>query len=518
MIKIKRALISVSDKTGIIDLARDLRKHKVEIISTGGTSKVLKDAGIPVMDISEVTGFPEMLDGRVKTLHPKIHGGLLYLRNNADHEGQIKKHEINAIDMIVVNLYPFEKTVADKNVKLEHAIENIDIGGPSMIRSASKNFHSVCVLTNPADYKQIIHEMDTHEGAVTSDTMKKLMVAAFRYTYEYDRNIYNFFSRVFEHGEMPETINISMRKSQKLRYGENPHQRAAFYIDENIKEPSISNSKQLHGKELSYNNIMDADSAIELVKEFLDPAAVIIKHTNPCGTAIGKDINDAFLKAYESDPLSAFGGIIVLNRQATVKIAEYLAGKFTEVIIAPSYEKSALELLKNKKDIRILVVEGIDKPAVRSGEYELRKVVGGLLVQERDLKEITEPELKIVTKKTPSAKEMKDMLFAWSVVKHVKSNAIVIAKDGIILGVGAGQMNRVGSVKIASEHSGNKSKGAVLASDALFPKADSITAAEKAGISAIIQTGGSVKDEEVIEAADKAGIAMVMTGIRHFKH
>ncbi|MFH1824093.1 MAG: bifunctional phosphoribosylaminoimidazolecarboxamide formyltransferase/IMP cyclohydrolase [Candidatus Firestonebacteria bacterium] len=518
MVRIKRALISVSDKTGIVELARVLKKYNVEIISTGGTAKVLKEAGVPVIDISEVTGFPEMLDGRVKTLHPKIHGGLLALRDKKEHMEQIKKYNIDTIDMVVVNLYPFTKTVSKPNVQLEDAIENIDIGGPSMIRSAAKNSNSVVVVVDPKFYPLIVEEIEKNNGAVSDEVKRRMMVEVFKHTYEYDRNIYNFFSQKFLNPDIPEVFNLSCKKLQGLRYGENPHQKAGFYIDENLKEPSISSAKQIHGKELSYNNIMDANSAIELIKEFEEPACTIIKHTNPCGTAIGKDIDESFFKAYETDPVSAFGGVIALNREVTIKIAEYISTRFIELVISPKFDEQALEILKKKKDIRLLEISGLDSVKVRNVEYDLRKVVGGLLIQERDLKGMTGADLKVVTKKSPSKKEIKDLLFGWKVVKHVKSNAIVIVKDGVTLGVGAGQMNRVGSVKIAVEQAGEKAKGASLVSDAMFPKSDAIEVASKGGITSIIQTGGSIKDKEVIEAADKFGLVMVFTGIRHFKH
>lgn len=518
MVKVKRALISVSDKTGIVDFAKALKKFGVTIISTGGTSKALKDAGIDCMDISDVTGFPEMLDGRVKTLHPKIHGGLLALREKKEHMDVIKEHSIEMIDMVVVNLYPFEKTVAKPNVTIEEAIENIDIGGPSMIRSASKNYESVCVIVNPVFYAEVIADLEKNSGAVSAEIKKRMMIEAFKHTYEYDMNIYNFFSKKVQTGDMPEMFNLSMRKAQDLRYGENPHQKAAFYVSNKAKEPSISNGKQLHGKELSYNNIMDADAAVEIIKEFFEPAVTIIKHSNPCGTAVANDLDTAFVLAYEADPLSAFGGIIAVNRKVTAKIAEYLTGKFVELVAAPEFSPEALEILKKKKDIRLMEIKGLGSEITRDAEFAVRKVIGGVLVQDRDLKSLSEGELKVVTKKAPTKEELKDMLFGWKVVKHVKSNAILIVKNGVTLGVGAGQMNRVGSVKIASEQAGEKAKGAVLCSDAFFPKADGVEAAKKAGITAIIQTGGSVKDQEVIDAADRLGIAMVMTGVRHFKH
>ncbi|MFH1074199.1 MAG: bifunctional phosphoribosylaminoimidazolecarboxamide formyltransferase/IMP cyclohydrolase [Candidatus Firestonebacteria bacterium] len=516
--KVKRALISVSDKAGIVDFAKALKKYGITIISTGGTSKALKEAGVECMDISEVTGFPEMLDGRVKTLHPKIHGGLLALRGKKEHMDVIKEHKIEMIDLVVVNLYPFEKTVAKPEVTVEEAIENIDIGGPSMIRSASKNYESVCVIVNPAFYAEVLSDMEKNSGSVSDELKRRMMVEAFKHTYEYDMNIYNFFSKKVQAGGMPEMFNISMKKAQELRYGENPHQKAAFYVKGKGREPSISSAKQLHGKELSYNNIMDADAAVEIIKEFSEPASTVIKHANPCGTAVGKDIDAAFISAYEADPVSAFGGIIAVNRKVTAKIADFLAGKFLELVLAPEFDSEALEILKKKKDIRLLEIKGLGSDKSRDNEFTVKKVVGGVLVQDRDLKSISESDLKVVTKKQPSKEELADMLFGWKIVKHVKSNAILIVKNGVTLGVGAGQMNRVGSVRIAAEQAGEKAKGAVLCSDAFFPKADGIEAAKKAGVTSIIQTGGSIRDQEVIDTADKLGIAMVLTGVRHFKH
>jgi phosphoribosylaminoimidazolecarboxamide formyltransferase/IMP cyclohydrolase len=371
---------------------------------------------------------------------------------------------------------------------------------------------------DPKFYPLIVEEIEKNNGAVSDEVRRRMMVEVFKHTYEYDRNIYNFFSSKFLSHDMPQVFNLSYKKGQGLRYGENPHQKSTFYIDESLKEPSISNAIQINGKGLSYNNIMDANSAIEIIKELKEPACSIIKHTNPCGTAIGEDIEESFFKAYETDPVSAFGGVIALNREVTKKIAEYISTKFVELVIAPKYNEEALEILKKKKDIRLLEINGLDDIKVRNDEYDLRKVVGGLLVQERDLKSITETDLKVVTKKSPSKEEIKDLLFGWRVVKHVKSNAIVIVKNGVTLGVGAGQMNRVGSVKIAVDSAGEKARGACLSSDAMFPKSDAIEVASKGGITSIIQTGGSIKDKEVIDAADKFGIAMVFTGIRHFKH
>lgn len=531
---IRRVLISVSDKTGIVEFTKGLLElFNLEIISTGGTAKVLREAGIDVVDVSKVTGFPEMMDGRVKTLHPSIHGGLLALRKNPEHMDSIKKHGIIPIDMVVVNLYPFEKTVQKEDCSLEDAIENIDIGGPSMIRSASKNFESVIIIVNPERYKEILEELKLHNGEVPISKRKELAVEAFSHTAEYDTVIYNYlYSKLLEKPDkFQEKLLLRFNKIQSLRYGENPHQSASFYSETKINEPCITNSKQLHGKELSYNNIMDTDAAIELVKEFDRPAVVIIKHTNPCGVAIADTIESAFRNAYETDSVSAFGGIVALNRKLTLEIAEFMKTKFLEVVVASEFEKSALDILKEKKDIRLLELRGLspDPASLGARDYprsrtetsipiELRKVTGGVLVQERDKKDLKKEELKVVTKRKPTSKELDDMLFSWKVVKHVKSNAIVIAKDGVILGVGAGQMNRIGSVKIATEAASTRSKGAVLASDAFFPKPDGIEEANKSGVAAVIQPGGSIQDKEVIDTADKYNIAMVFTGIRHFKH
>ena len=521
MTKVKRALISVSDKTGIVDFARNLSGLGVEILSTGGTAKALREAKIKVIDVSEVTGFPEILDGRVKTLHPMIHGGLLALRENPGHMEQIEKLRIKPIDMVVVNLYPFEKTISKPGCPLEEAIENIDIGGPSMLRSAAKNYTGVAVIVNPKHYGEVLNELRS-AGSIGEAIRKRLMVEVFAHTAAYDRIIHRYLAEKFLAPMVPGTSDEFVwkgRKVSELRYGENPHQKAAFYVEENAHEPSVSTAEVLHGKALSFNNIMDSDAAIELVKEFREPAAIVIKHTNPCGAATGNDIDEAYRKAFDADPLSAFGGIVALNRILTEKIAEHISGRFLEVIIAPDFEPHAMEILSKKADLRLLKIPGLDKPISRDADTKhLRKVTGGLLVQERDLAEVTEKKLQAVTKKAPEESEIADLLFAWKVVKHVKSNAIVIAKNCQTLGVGAGQMNRVGSVKIASEQAGDNAKGAVLASDAMFPKPDSIEQAAAAGISAIIQTGGSKQDKAVIEEADRRGIAMVFTGVRHFKH
>ncbi len=528
MVKIKRALVSVSDKTGITELGQGLSRHGVELLSTGGTSKALKQAGLTLKDVSEVTGFPEMMDGRVKTLHPKVHGGLLALRDNPDHIRQLQEQGITPIDMVVVNLYPFAQTVAKPEVKLEEAIENIDIGGPSMIRSGAKNYRSVAVVVNPARYQDILEEMDQHQGQISEATLQALAVEAFDHTAEYDAGIHRYLASKLAAGDaltFPETIRFTFHKQQALRYGENPHQQAAFYRQAqtagNGDEASVTTAKQLHGKELSFNNLIDIHAALEPVKEFSAPAACVIKHTNPCGMAMGQDITEAYAKAYEADPLSAFGGIVGLNRPCTKAIAEKMKDVFLECVIAPGFEPEALELLKAKKNIRLMKT-GPLAPAQGGDQawpgMDLKRVAGGLLLQERDFGQVTEQGLKIVSKRKPTKAELADLLFAWRVCKHVKSNAILLAKDGVTVGVGPGQTNRIGAAEIALRMAGDKTKGAVLASDAFFPFRDGIDLTAKAGITAVIQPGGSVNDEQVIAAADENNIAMVFTGLRHFKH
>jgi len=513
MVKIKRALVSVSDKTGIEDLAKALGDLGVEILSTGGTAKKIKDLGIPVKDVSDYTGFPEMMNGRVKTLHPKIHGGLLALRENKDHMDVAKKHDIGMIDMVVVNLYPFEKTVAKPEVTLEEAIENIDIGGPSMLRSAAKNNRAVAVITNPAKYPDIIKELKENKGSLSEKTLKDLAVEVFRRTAEYDKAIYNFLSASGD-----EKLNLTFEKAQDLRYGENPHQKAAFYKDPSANEAGICNARQLQGKELSFNNIIDLNAAIEIVKDFDRPAASVIKHTNPCGAATADSLPRAYLDALQCDRLSAFGSIVGFNGKVDKKLAETVMKEadFVECIIAPSFDDAAREIFSKKKNLRLLEVPGFKKTSASEKDY--KKVVGGLLVQDMDLKVVKENDLKVVTKKAPSKDEIKSLLFGWVIVKHVKSNAIVLCQGTKTVGVGAGQMSRVDSVIIACRKAGEKTRGATLASDAFFPKPDAIDQAHKAGIKAIIQPGGSKGDGGIIAACDKYGIAMVFTGVRHFKH
>ncbi|MED4990478.1 bifunctional phosphoribosylaminoimidazolecarboxamide formyltransferase/IMP cyclohydrolase [Parageobacillus toebii] len=510
---VKRALLSVSNKEGIVSLAKQLVELGVEIISTGGTKKTLEEAGVPVIGISDVTGFPEILDGRVKTLHPMIHGGLLAIRDNERHQSELREHHITPIDLVVVNLYPFQQTIAKSDVTFAEAIENIDIGGPTMLRAAAKNHQYVTVVVDPADYDTVVQELKEH-GDVSAETKLKLAAKVFRHTAAYDAMIAEYLTNKTGE-EYPESLTITFEKKQALRYGENPHQTAAFYKKPLGASFSIAQAMQLHGKELSYNNINDANAALQIVKEFTEPAAVAVKHMNPCGVGVGATIYEAFTKAYEADPTSIFGGIIALNREVDKETAEKMHEIFLEIVIAPSFSKEALDILTQKKNIRLLTV---DFTALNTKEKLLVSVQGGLLVQETDTHTLDDAEIKVVTKREPTEQEWEALRFAWKVVKHVKSNAIVLAKDGMTIGVGAGQMNRVGAAKIAIEQAGEKAKGAVLASDAFFPMDDTVEAAAKAGITAIIQPGGSIRDADSIKKADEYGIAMVFTGIRHFKH
>jgi phosphoribosylaminoimidazolecarboxamide formyltransferase/IMP cyclohydrolase len=518
MAHITRALISVSDKTGIIEFSRELAGYGVEILSTGGTAKLLREAGLTVKDVSEFTGFPEMLDGRVKTLHPKVHGGLLGMRSNPEHVAKMKEHGIENIDMVIVNLYPFESTVAKEGCHLEDAIENIDIGGPTMLRSAAKNYPDVTVLVDSANYAQVLNEMKATGGAVSAQTNFGLAVKVFQHTAAYDGAISNYLGARLGEGvaDYPATFTIQVRKAQDLRYGENPQQTAAFYVEKGVAEPCVSTAVQLQGKELSFNNIIDLDAAIETVKEFEQSAAVIIKHTNPCGAALADSPLSAYLKARECDPVSAFGGIVGFNRTVDAETARELTSTFLEAVIAPGYSDEALDIFTAKKNVRVMQVPLLADYTPTG--CDLKKVTGGLLVQGRDLGMIRALDCKVVSERSPSASEYEALDFAWRICKHVKSNAIVFTSRDQTVGIGAGQMSRVDSSRIAVQKSLLPTKGTVLASDAFFPFRDGVDAAAEAGVTAIIQPGGSVRDEEVIKAANEHGIAMIFTGMRHFRH
>jgi len=514
--KIQRALVSVSKKDGLIDFVKGLSEMGVEILSTGGTAKLLKDNNIPVIQVSDYTGFPEIMDGRVKTLHPLIHGGLLGRRDNEKHLEEMKKHGIKPIDMVVVNLYPFEDTISKEGVKLDEAIENIDIGGPSMLRSSAKNFQDVAVVVDSDDYEDILAEMEENDGAISYDTKMKLSVKAFKHTARYDSLISKYLESKVEGEGFPSILNLQFEKITDLRYGENPHQKAAFYENIGLNKGTLSKAKQLHGKELSYNNILDLNAALELAREFDETAAVIIKHTNPCGVAIGNNLVSAYREARETDPLSAFGGIIGFNKNVDEETAKEIASTFIEAVIAPDYDESALAILKEKKNIRLLKLSNFKEKTEK--EYDLRNVSGGLLLQDKDSVTLNEDNLKVVTNRQPTEKEWSAMRFAWKVAKHVKSNAIIYATENETVGIGAGQMSRVDSSKLAAMKANKPIQGTAMASDAFFPFRDSVDEAAKVGGTAIIQPGGSVKDEEVIAAANEHNIAMVFTGIRHFKH
>jgi phosphoribosylaminoimidazolecarboxamide formyltransferase / IMP cyclohydrolase len=518
---VERALISVSDKTGVVDFARALSGRGIEILSTGGTYRALAEAGIPVKEVSEHTGFPEMMDGRVKTLHPKIHGGILARRGQDD--AVMADNGIQRIDLVVVNLYPFEQTVAKPDCSQEDAIENIDIGGPTMVRAAAKNNAHVGIVTDPADYERVLAELGEHDGALSDAFRFDLAIRAFEHTAAYDSAIANYFGKQVGNGNdpFPRTLNLNFSKAQDMRYGENPHQRSAFYTERTPAPASIATARQLQGKELSYNNIADTDAALECVKSFVKPACVIVKHANPCGVAVSLDgIGKAYDLAFQTDPESAFGGIIAFNRELDAATAQTIVDRqFVEVIIAPKVSQEALAITGAKKNVRVLVCGEWDAPT--AGGLDYKRVNGGLLVQDRDVGMITEADLKVVTRRAPTEAEMHDLIFAWKVAKFVKSNAIVYAKNRQTVGVGAGQMSRVNSARIAAikaEHAGLEVKGSVMASDAFFPFRDGIDNAASVGIRCVIQPGGSIRDEEVIAAADEAGMAMVFTGMRHFRH
>jgi phosphoribosylaminoimidazolecarboxamide formyltransferase / IMP cyclohydrolase len=516
--KIQRAILSVTDKTGLPEFARKLSQMGVELVSTGGTAKLLRDSGIPVKDISELTGFPEMLDGRVKTLHPNVHGGILHRRENPSHRSAVAEHGIQPIDMVVVNLYAFEKTASKSGVHFDELIENIDIGGPSMIRSAAKNFQDVAVVTSPADYNAIAEEMARSGSALSSETKWHLAQKAFATTAAYDSAIASTLERVSANGHFelkresgfPETMRLSFHKVMDLRYGENPHQNATMYSDGSSS--GVANARQLQGKELSYNNIVDLQAAWDLAQEFDQTVCAIIKHTNPCGAATGKTLAEAYTRALQCDPVSAFGSVIGVNRIVDGAAAEEMAKLFMEVIAAPGFDEAAKAKFAAKKNLRL--VEVTNSPQ----KWVLKNVSGGILVQDTDVRPLAESDLKIVTKRTPTEEEKRALLFAWKVCKHLKSNAILYARDGQTVGVGAGQMSRVDSCKLGAMKAVLPLKGTVAASDAFFPFPDGVEEIAKAGATAIIQPGGSVRDQEVIEAADRLGLAMIFTGVRHFRH
>ncbi|EOW9552355.1 bifunctional phosphoribosylaminoimidazolecarboxamide formyltransferase/IMP cyclohydrolase [Vibrio fluvialis] len=524
---IRRALISVSDKTGIVEFAKALSERGVDILSTGGTARLLAEQGIAVTEVSDYTGFPEMMDGRVKTLHPKVHGGILGRRGQDD--DVMNTHAINPIDMVVVNLYPFAQTVANPNCTLADAVENIDIGGPTMVRSAAKNHKDVTIIVNASDYDRVIAEMDANDQSLTLDTRFDLAIAAFEHSAAYDGMIANYFGTMVpsygenkegdEESKFPRTFNQQFIKKQDMRYGENSHQDAAFYVEANPEEASVSTARQIQGKALSYNNIADTDAALECVKEFAEPACVIVKHANPCGVALGGDILEAYNRAYQTDPTSAFGGIIAFNRELDAATATAIVERqFVEVIIAPSVSAEAIDVVAAKKNVRLL--ECGEWHSKTTG-FDVKRVNGGLLVQDRDQGMVTLGDLKVVSQRQPTEEELKDALFCWKVAKYVKSNAIVYAKGDMTIGVGAGQMSRVYSAKIAgikAADEGLEVAGSVMASDAFFPFRDGIDAAAEAGIKCVIQPGGSMRDDEVIAAADEHGMAMIFTGMRHFRH
>lgn len=519
--RIRRALLSVTDKTGLVEFARVLSSFGIELVSTGGTARALRDAGLGVQDISDLTGFPEMLDGRVKTLHPRVHGGLLYIRGNAEHEAAVSAHGILPIDMVVVNLYAFEKTAAEPDVPFGHLIENIDIGGPSMVRSAAKNFEDVAIVTRVEDYPALTEELRSTRGCLSRATRWQLAKLAFATTAAYDTAIANTLDRIAEApvpsepadgdpGRLPSALRIHMPLAQSLRYGENPHQRAALYKDGSAL--GIAGATQLQGKELSFNNLVDLDACWELTREFDEPFVAIIKHTNPCGAATGASVLEAYQKALACDPVSAFGGVIGVNRMVDGPAAEDIAKLFVEAIAAPGFTPEARARLASKKNLRLVEVRAA------SPRFVIKQVSGGLLLQDADTARVTESELKVVTWRPPTPEELRSLLFAWRVTKHVKSNAIVYARDGQTVGIGAGQMSRVDAAKFGAQKAILPLKGTVAASDAFFPFPDGLEAAAAAGATAVIQPGGSVNDQAVIDAADRLGLAMVVTGIRHFRH
>jgi len=526
-VPIKRALLSVSDKTGLIELGRALARHGVELVSTGGTARALREAGLDVMDISDLTGFPEMMDGRVKTLHPKVHGGLLAVRDNDAHVASMKEHDIGAIDLVVVNLYPFAQTVA-KGAQRDEIIENIDIGGPSMVRSAAKNHASVTILTDPDDYARLIAEMDAKNGATSYDFRRLCAAKAYAATARYDAMIADWFATVDQGEVLPDTMAIGLSKGAAMRYGENPHQSAALYLRADATDFTIAGARQVQGKALSYNNYADADAALELIAEFRDgpPTVAILKHANPCGVATADTLDAAYRAAFDCDRISPFGGIIAVNRTLDGATAEAITEILTDVVVAPDADEAALAAFARKKNLRLLLTGGLPDPARTGLTY--KSIAGGMLVQSRDDGVIAPADLKVVTRRQPTGQELKDCLFAWTIAKHVKSNAIVYARDGVTAGIGAGQMNRRDSSRIAAirakeaaEAAGwpqPRTVGSAVASDAFFPFPDGLLAAAEAGATAVIQPGGSLGDDKVIAAANEAGLAMIFTGMRHFRH
>lgn len=510
-----RALLSVSDKTGVVDFAKGLENLGFEIISTGGTEKALREGGVTVKNVSEITGFPECLDGRVKTLHPAIHAGVLAMRSNSTHMEQLAKLSIEPIDVVAINLYPFKQTILKKDVTLAEAIENIDIGGPTMIRAAAKNYQDVVVVVDPSDYDMVLEKL----GNNTLDVQTKFSLAykVFEHTGAYDALIASYLRDKSGAEQFPDTISYTYEKAQELRYGENPHQAAVFYKETAANSGALPAAKQLHGKELSYNNINDTNGAIELLKEFDEPCVIGVKHANPCGVGIGKDIHEAYVKAYEADSVSIYGGIIAANREIDKATAEEIAKIFIEIVVAPSFSAEALEILEQKKNIRLLELPAVAAKLPKNC-YDMKRVAGGLLVQERDVELFDPAQLKCVTERKPTEAEMESMLFGWKVVKHTKSNAIVLAQADRTVGVGPGQTNRVTALELAIKYAKDKAKGSVMASDAYFPFSDSVEAAHRAGVTAVIQPGGSIRDQDSIDLCNKYGMAMVFTGMRHFKH
>ena len=510
----KRALVSVSDKTGIVEFCKRLIACDFEIISTGGTAKALEEAGLPVIGISEITGFPECLDGRVKTLHPNVHAGLLAMRSNPEHMEQLEKLGVNTIDVVAVNLYPFKATISKPGVSFADAVENIDIGGPTMIRAAAKNYQDVAVVVDPKDYERVLSELEA--GEITLETKKYLQYKVFAHTAVYDSMISNYLAEQLGI-RYPDSITFAYEKAQDMRYGENPHQGASYYSEEFIRAGSLSKAKQLWGKELSYNNINDANGALELVKEFDEPCVVASKHANPCGVGVGETVHEAYIKAYESDPVSVFGGILAINRVVDAATAAEINKIFIEIVIAEGFTQEALDILTTKKNIRLLELPDIRERREKSA-YDMKKVYGGLLVQDYDETLFKEENVKVVTERAPTEEEMKALLFNWKVVKYTKSNAIVIGVKDRTTGIGMGQTNRIWAAQQAIEHAGDKAKGSVMASDAFFPFPDCVEECVKAGITAIIQPGGSLRDQLSIDACNAAGIAMIFVGDRHFRH